>query len=171
MKGIIGALLGAIVGVCAGVVIANLQGWVYSDYYSRNLMTMVAEDVRAWTSTISLAVTGGIVGGVVGRWRRLQTENSLNAQNWGFRQENTQNRPVSGFLASPSVLHTRKRSKLLSFTPQRNDLPRLHKGVSWESAEHLQYATVRASKTDQEGAIPQTHHPGQAFGKRSAERD
>ena len=40
-----------------------------------------------------------------------------------------------------------------------------------ESAEHLQYATVRASKTDQEGAIPQTHHPGQAFGKRSAERD
>ena len=39
MKGIIGALLGAIVGVCAGVVIANLQGWAYSDYYSRNLMT------------------------------------------------------------------------------------------------------------------------------------
>ena len=102
MKGIIGALLGAIVGVCAGVVIANLQGWVYSDYYSRNLMTMVAEDVRAWTSTISLAVTGGIVGGVVGRWRRLQTENSLNAQNWGFRQENTQNRPVSVFFASSS---------------------------------------------------------------------
>ena len=102
MKGIIGALLGAIVGVCAGVLITNLQGWAYSDYYSRNLMTMVAEDVRAWTSTISLAVTGGIVGGVVGRWRRLQTENSLNAQNWGFRQENTQNRPVSVFLASPS---------------------------------------------------------------------
>ena len=115
MKGIIGALLGAIVGVCAGVVIANLQGWVYSDYYSRNLMTMVAEDVRAWTSTISLAVTGGIVGGVVGRWRRLQTENSLNAQNWGFRQENTQNRPVSGFLASPSV--SLGRVKTLEFHP------------------------------------------------------
>ena len=109
MKGIIGALLGAIVGVCAGVVIANLQGWAYSDYYSRNLMTMVAEDVRAWTSTISLAVTGGIVGGVVGRWRRLQTENSLNAQNWGFRQENTQNRPVSVFFGVPQcVFYTRK---------------------------------------------------------------
>ena len=147
MKGIIGALLGAIVGVCAGVVIANLQGWAYSDYYSRNLMTMVAEDVRAWTSTISLAVTGGIVGGVVGRWRRLQTENSLNAQNWGFRQENTQNRPVSVFLAPPSVLYS-ERSNLLSLTPQRNDLPRLHKWERWESAEHLQYATVRASKTD-----------------------
>ena len=71
MKGIIGALLGVIVGVCVGVVIANFQGWAYSDYYSRNLMKGVAADVRAWTSTISLAVIGGIVGGVVGRWQRL----------------------------------------------------------------------------------------------------
>ena len=67
---IVGALLGAIVGVCAGVVIANLQGWAYSDYYSENLMKWIAEDERAWTSAISLAIIGGIVGGVVGRWRR-----------------------------------------------------------------------------------------------------
>ena len=67
----IGTLLGAIIGVCAGVIVANLQGWAYSDYYSRNLMKGVAADVRAWTSTISLAVIGGIVGGVVGRWWRL----------------------------------------------------------------------------------------------------
>ena len=65
--------LGAIVGVCRrSGYCKSSEGWAYSDYYSRNLMTMVAEDVRAWTSTISLAVTGGIVGGVVGRWRRLQ---------------------------------------------------------------------------------------------------
>ena len=67
---IVGALLGAIVGGCAGVLIANLQGWAYSDNYSLNLMKWIAEDERAWTSTISLAVIGGIVGGVVGRWRR-----------------------------------------------------------------------------------------------------
>ena len=72
MKGIIGALLGAIVGVCAGVVIANFQGWAYSDYYSENLMKWVAADGRARTTTISLAIVGGIVGGVVGS--RLKTD-------------------------------------------------------------------------------------------------
>ena len=65
----IGAFLGAVVGVCAGVV-ANFQGRAYSDYYSRNLMTWVAVNVRPWTSKISLAVIGGIVGGVIGGCRR-----------------------------------------------------------------------------------------------------
>lgn len=67
MKGIIiGVALGVIVGVCVGVVIANFQGWGYSDYYSHKLRMWVTDDTRAWTSTISLAIIGGIVGGVVG---------------------------------------------------------------------------------------------------------
>ena len=53
-KGVgVGAFLGAVVGVCVGVVIANFQGWLYSEYYSRILMKWVTAEVRPWTSTIS----------------------------------------------------------------------------------------------------------------------
>ncbi|MDE0298531.1 MAG: hypothetical protein OXN17_07865 [Candidatus Poribacteria bacterium] len=65
----IGVLLGAIVGVCAGVLVANFQGW-YTDYYSYEFGHWVTEDVKAWTSTICLAIIGGIIGGVLGARRK-----------------------------------------------------------------------------------------------------
>ena len=64
-----GAFLGAIVGVCTGIFIINSLGAIDEvrnqydrwDFYNEG---------EAWGITISLAVIGGIVGGVVGRWRR-----------------------------------------------------------------------------------------------------
>ena len=65
-----GAFLGAIVGVCAGIFIINLLGAIDEVRNQYDRSDFYNED-EAWTSTISLAVIGGIVGGGVGRWQRL----------------------------------------------------------------------------------------------------
>ena len=59
----IGTLLGAIIGVCVGVIVCG--SLVHGDPISR-----LRSHDQTFEIMVCFTIIGGIVGGVVGRWRR-----------------------------------------------------------------------------------------------------
>ena len=56
----IGALLGVIIAVCVTLIVGIVEGWEFDETH----------DMSAWKIMFCLAVIIGILGGVIGGWRK-----------------------------------------------------------------------------------------------------